>query len=77
MLEKGREELDWNKRFEIYLQAEEVLQQDVGYVPVVWGVFFAMFKPWVKGLPRNSQEKVMVDRGIYRWARESMYMVEH
>ena len=77
LLEKGREELDGNKRLEIYMQAEDVLQQDVGYVPVVWGLFFAMVKPWVQGIPRNNQEKVMVDSNIYRWSRESMYIVEH
>jgi ABC-type oligopeptide transport system substrate-binding subunit len=77
LLEQGREELDWQKRLEFYRQAEEVLQQDVGYIPVVWGLFFAMLKPWVQGIPRNSQEKVMVDSNIYRWAREHMYIVEH
>jgi len=76
-LEKGREELDWNQRLEIYQQAEEVLQRDVGYVPVVWGLFFGMVKPWVQGVPRNSQEKVMLDSNIYRWAREHMSIVEH
>jgi oligopeptide transport system substrate-binding protein len=76
LLEQGREELDWNKRLAIYRQAEEILQQDVGYVPVVWGIFFGLFKPWVKGQVRNSQEKIMVDGNIYRWARETMYIVE-
>jgi ABC-type oligopeptide transport system substrate-binding subunit len=77
LLEKGREELDWQKRFDIYMKAEEALQQDVGYVPIVWGLFFGMFKPWVKGQPRNSREQVMVDGNIYRWAREHLYIVEH
>jgi ABC-type transport system substrate-binding protein len=77
LLEQGREALDWHKRLEIYMQAEEVLQQDVGYIPVVWGLFFAMIKPWVQGLPRNKQDKVMVDTNIYRWSREHMYIVEH
>jgi ABC-type oligopeptide transport system substrate-binding subunit len=77
LLEKGREDLDWNKRFEIYMKAEEVLQQDVGYVPIVWGLSFGMFKPWVKGQPRNSREQVMVDGNIYRWSREHLYIVEH
>jgi ABC-type oligopeptide transport system substrate-binding subunit len=77
LLEKGREELDWQKRFDIYMKAEEVLQQDVGYVPIVWGLFFGMFKPWVQGQPRNSREQVMVDGNIYRWAREHLYIVEH
>jgi ABC-type transport system substrate-binding protein len=77
LLEQGRAELDWDKRLEIYRQAEEILQQDVGYVPVVWGVFFGMFKPWVQGVPRNSQDKVMVDGNIYRWSREHVYIVEH
>jgi ABC-type oligopeptide transport system substrate-binding subunit len=77
LLEQGRAELDGQKRLEIYRQAEEVLQRDVGYVPVVWGLFFALFKPWVRGLPRNRQEKVMVDGNIYRWARETMSIAEH
>jgi ABC-type oligopeptide transport system substrate-binding subunit len=77
LLEQGREELDWQKRFDIYRRAEEILQQDVGYIPIVWGLFFGMFKPWVQGQPRNSQEKVMVDGNIYRWARDHMYIVEH
>jgi ABC-type transport system substrate-binding protein len=34
LLEQGRAEIDWDKRLEIYRQAEEILQQDVGYVPV-------------------------------------------
>ena len=76
LLEQGRAELDWDKRLDIYRQAEEILQQDVGYVPVVWGVFFGMFKPWVQGVPRNSL-KVMVDGNIYRWSREHMYILEH
>ncbi len=77
LLEQGRAELDTTKRLAIYRQAEEVLQQDVGYVPVVWGLFFGLFKPWVRGLPRNTQGKIMVDGNIYRWARESMYIVAH
>jgi hypothetical protein len=36
-----------------------------------------MIKPWVQGIPRNNQEKVMVDTNIYRWSREHMYIVEH
>ena len=77
LLEQGRAELNMDKRLEIYRQAEEILQQDVGYVPVVWGVFFVLFKPWVQGLPRNSQDKVMVDGNIYHWSREHMYIIEH
>lgn len=77
LLEQGRAELDWNKRLALYRQAEEILQQDVGYIPVVWGLFFALFKPWVRGIPRNSREQVMVEGNIYRWAREHMYIVEH
>ena len=46
-------------------------------MPLLWGIFFGMFKPCVQGQSRNSQEKIMVDGNIYRWARETMYMVEH
>jgi ABC-type transport system substrate-binding protein len=76
LLEQAREELDGSKRLALYRQAEDILQRDVGYIPVLWGLFFGMFKPWVQGLPRNSQEKIMVDGNIYRWARETMYIVE-
>lgn len=77
LLEQAQAELHWEKRLELYRQAETLLQQDVGYIPIVWGVFYGMFKPWVRGVPRNAQDKAMVDGNIYRWARESMYIVEH
>lgn len=77
LLEQGRAELDVSKRLEIYRQAEEILQKDVGYVPVVWGLFFGLFKPWVQGQPRTQQEKIRVDGNIYRWSREHLYIVEH
>ena len=56
LLEQGRAELDWDKRLEIYRQAEEVLQQDVGYVPVVWGLFLACSNPGCRGYPQQSRK---------------------
>ncbi len=41
MLEAGRDTRDTKKRLEHYLKAEELLQTEVGYVPVAWVVRYA------------------------------------
>ena len=46
-LEAGRDTRDPKKRLEHYKKAEEIMQQDVGYVPVAWVVRYAAKKPWV------------------------------
>ena len=48
-LEAGRDTRDPKKRLEHYKKAEEIMQQDVGYVPVAWVVRYAAKKPWVGG----------------------------
>jgi oligopeptide transport system substrate-binding protein len=77
LISKARGELDTAKRMAMYRQAEEVLQQDVGYIPVVWTVRYAAFKPWVKGLPRNKEGHIVPDGNIYRGMLEHIYIVEH
>jgi oligopeptide transport system substrate-binding protein len=77
LIGKARGELDAPKRMAMYRQAEEVLQRDVGYIPVVWTVRYAAFKPWVKGLPRNKEGHIVPDGNIYRGMMEHIYIVEH
>jgi oligopeptide transport system substrate-binding protein len=77
LIGKARGELDTPKRMAMYRQAEEVLQRDVGYIPVVWTVRYAAFKPWVKGLPRNKEGHIVPDGNIYRGMLEHIYIVEH
>jgi oligopeptide transport system substrate-binding protein len=77
LISKARGDLDTANRLALYRQAEEVLQQDVGYIPVVWLVRYVAFKPWVKGLPRNKEGHIVPDGNIYRGMLEQIYIVEH
>jgi oligopeptide transport system substrate-binding protein len=77
LISKARGELETSKRMALYRKAEEVLQNDVGYIPVVWTVRYVAFKPWVKGLTRNKDGHIVPDGNIYRGMLEQIYIVEH
>ena len=64
-LEAGRDTRDPKKRLEHYKKAEEIMQQDVGYVPVAWVVRYAAKKPWVAGIEKNKAGEFVVDGNIY------------
>jgi ABC-type oligopeptide transport system substrate-binding subunit len=74
---KARAERDAATRMTLYRKAEEVLQTDVGYIPVAWTVRYMAFKPWVKGLPHNKDGHIVPDGNIYRGMLEQMYIIEH
>ncbi|MBI4562719.1 MAG: peptide ABC transporter substrate-binding protein, partial [Candidatus Rokubacteria bacterium] len=76
LLEAARGEPDPKKRMELYKKAEEVIQTDVGYVPVTWVVRYAAFKPWVKGVEKNRFGEVVVDGNIYVDMLTHLYIVE-
>jgi oligopeptide transport system substrate-binding protein len=76
LISQARGELETTKRMALYRKAEEVLQTDVGYIPVVWTVRYVAFKPWVKGLPRNKEGHIVPDGNIYRGMLEQIYIVE-
>jgi ABC-type oligopeptide transport system substrate-binding subunit len=75
-LEVGRDTRDPKKRLEAYKKAEEIMQQDVGYVPVAWVVRYAAAKPWVKGIEKNKAGEFVVEGNIYVRMLEHIYMVE-
>jgi oligopeptide transport system substrate-binding protein len=75
LLELARGELDEQKRATLYRRAEEVLQTDVGYVPVVWGTPYAVLKPWVRGVERNRLGEMVVDSNFYVHMLAKMYIV--
>jgi oligopeptide transport system substrate-binding protein len=75
-LEAGRDTRDPQKRLEAYKKAEEIMQQDVGYVPVAWVVRYAAAKPWVKGIEKNKAGEFVIDGNIYVSMFEHIYMVE-
>jgi oligopeptide transport system substrate-binding protein len=75
-LEAGRDTREAKKRLEHYKKAEEIMQQDVGYVPVAWVVRYAAAKPWVKGIEKNKAGEFVVDGNIYVDMLQHIYIVE-
>jgi ABC-type oligopeptide transport system substrate-binding subunit len=75
-LEAGRDTRDLKKRLEHYAKAEEILQTDVGYVPVAWVVRYAASKPNVRGFQKNRAGETLVEGNIYVDMLPHLYMVE-
>ena len=65
LVNAGKAEPDQAKRLEIYRQAEQIIQEDVGYMPLVYRLDNYVFKPWVKGVAVNQQGYVVPDGNIY------------
>ncbi len=61
----GRAEPDPEKRLEIYKQAERIIQEEVGYTPLVFRLDQYAFKPWVKDVPVNRQGFKVPDGNIF------------
>jgi oligopeptide transport system substrate-binding protein len=76
LVESARGESDKAKRLSLYRRAEEILQRDVGYVPVTWGTPYAALKPWVKGVPKNRLGEIVVDSNIYIDMLAHLYVVK-
>src|SRR5713101_2733851 len=75
-LEAGRDTRDPKKRLEHYAKAEEIMQTDVGYVPVAWVVRYAAAKSWVKGIEKNKSGEFVIDGNIYVDMFQHIYIVE-
>jgi len=75
-LEAGRDTRDAAKRMAHYAKAEEIMQTDVGYVPVAWVVRYAAAKPWVKGIEKNKKGEFLVDGNIYVDMLQHIYIAE-
>lgn len=65
LVNQGKAEPDPEKRLEIYRQVEKVIQEDVGYIPVVYRVDQYAFKPWVKDVAVNRQGFTVPFGNIY------------
>lgn len=61
----GKSEADPAARLGIYLEAEKVIQEDVGYMPLAFRLDQYVFKPWVKGIPVNAQSYQVPDGNIF------------
>jgi ABC-type oligopeptide transport system substrate-binding subunit len=75
-LEAGRDTRDPKKRLEHYAKAEEIMQTDVGYVPVAWTVRYFVAKPHVRGIEKNKQGEFVVDGNIYVDMLSHIYLVD-
>ena len=75
-LEAGRDTSDPKKRLAHYAKAEEIMQNDVGYVPVAWVVRYAVAKPSVRGLEKNKAGEQVIEGNIYNDMLAHLYMVE-
>jgi oligopeptide transport system substrate-binding protein len=75
-LEAGRDTRDPAKRMAHYVKAEEIMQMDVGYVPVAWVVRYGAAKPWVKGIEKNTKGEFVVEGNIYLDMLQNIYIVE-
>lgn len=65
LVNQGKAVPDPDARLEIYKQAERVIQEDVGYMPIVYRVDNYAFKPWVKDVAVNRQGFTVPDTNIY------------
>lgn len=74
LVEQGAAELVPEQRLEIYKQAEKLIQEDVGYIPVVFRVDQYAFKPWVKNVPINQQGYVVAEGNIYTRMLTQVYI---
>jgi ABC-type transport system substrate-binding protein len=75
-LEAGRDTRDTKKRLEHYAKAEEIMQTDVGYVPVAWVVRYAAAKPNVRGFEKNKAGEQVMMGNIYVNTLNHLYIVE-
>jgi ABC-type oligopeptide transport system substrate-binding subunit len=75
-LELGRGTRDPQKRLGHYRKAEEILQTDVGYIPVAWVVRYAALKPWVRGLQKTRGGEYAVEGNIYVDMLPHLYVLD-
>jgi oligopeptide transport system substrate-binding protein len=71
---KGKEEADPTKREDIYRQCEQIMQNDVAYIPIVYRNAYDAYKPWVKGVPVNKQGFTIPNGNIYVGMWNTVYI---
>ena len=74
-IEAGRQTLDPVARLAHYARAEDVLQTEVGYIPVAWIVGRGAAKPWVRGFQTNRAGERLLDGDLYADMLSRLYVV--
>jgi oligopeptide transport system substrate-binding protein len=74
LVDQGKSVPDPVERLDVYRQAERVIQEDVGYIPVVFRQDTYAFKPWVKGVAVNKQGFTVPLGNIYTRMSSQVYI---
>jgi len=74
LVQEGKAVADPAARLDVYKKAEEVIQGDVGYIPVVYRQDTYAFKPWVKGVAVNKQGFTVPYGNIYTRMSSNVYI---
>lgn len=70
----AKEAVDPDDRLELYRQCEQLMQDEVAYIPIIYRNAYDVFKPWVKGVPTNRQGFLMRNGNIYVSMWQSVYI---
>ena len=55
-------------------QCEQIMQNDVAYIPIVYRNAYDVYKPWVKGVPVNKQGFTIPNGNIYVGMWNTVYI---
>lgn len=67
---------EWDKRMELYAQAEKLMIEDGAAVYVYYPFGVRLYKPWIQGLPKNSAGLNVQDWNIYFALPQEVYVVD-
>jgi ABC-type oligopeptide transport system substrate-binding subunit len=70
----GKEAADPEERLEIYRQCEQIMNEDVAYIPIVYRNAYYVYKPWVQGVPVNKQGFLTPNNNIYAGMWDTVYI---
>ena len=70
----GKEAAEPEERLDIYRQCEQIMQDEVAYIPIVYRNAYYVYKPWVKGVPVNDAGFVTPEGNIYLGMWDRVYI---
>lgn len=77
LVNQAAEITDFDKRMEVYTEAEKLMLEDGAAVYVYYPFGVRMYKPWVQGLPKSTSGLGVQDWNIYFALPQEVYIVAH
>jgi ABC-type oligopeptide transport system substrate-binding subunit len=77
LVEQAKSEPNLEKRKQLYVQSDEVMIKDGGAIFAYYPLAYGLRKPYVKGVPKNSQGQEVPDWNIFVRQLDTMYILEH